>query len=83
MSVAVGTIKSRLGRARDRLAQILADGHVVANRRPPRCALDTFYRQVAAYKACLAALLEPARAKVAIPIASDVVAVVTLGSVYG
>ena len=44
--VAVGTIKSRVSRARDHLAQIYAGGAISQDHRPPNAAMQEIFRQI-------------------------------------
>jgi RNA polymerase sigma-70 factor (ECF subfamily) len=46
MGVAVGTIKSRVSRARDRLALIYAEGRIVADRLPAYNAMSAICSQI-------------------------------------
>jgi RNA polymerase sigma-70 factor (ECF subfamily) len=46
MGVAVGTIKSRVSRARDRLALIYAEGHIVADQLPAHTAMSAICSQI-------------------------------------
>lgn len=56
MGVNVGTIKSRVSRARDRIALILAEGRVEADGQMPHAAMDSIHNEVAAYRRRGAAL---------------------------
>jgi RNA polymerase sigma-70 factor (ECF subfamily) len=47
--IAVGTIKSRVSRARDRLALIYADGKIIADGHSPSGATDSILQQVNEY----------------------------------
>ena len=48
--VAVGTIKSRVSRARDRLALIYADGEIAQDQTHPSGAMADIFRQIEAYQ---------------------------------
>jgi len=48
--VNIGTVKSRVSRARDRIALILAEGHVAADGQSAQCAMATIFAQVDAYR---------------------------------
>jgi RNA polymerase sigma-70 factor (ECF subfamily) len=49
--VAVGTVKSRVSRARDRIALILAEGHVDADGQAPHAAMADIFAQIDSYRA--------------------------------
>jgi len=51
MGVPVGTIKSRVSRARDRIALILAEGHVRADGAAPHAAMADICAQIDLYRA--------------------------------
>ena len=51
MGVAIGTIKSRVSRARDRIALILAEGELDADGVMPHAAMASIFAQVDAYRA--------------------------------
>lgn len=51
MGVAIGTIKSRVSRARDRIALILAEGNVAMDGRPCHAAMADICSQVEMYRA--------------------------------
>jgi RNA polymerase sigma-70 factor (ECF subfamily) len=53
--VAIGTVKSRVNRARNRLARILADGDIAQDGAPPHAAMAAIFRQVDLYTAVEAA----------------------------
>jgi RNA polymerase sigma-70 factor (ECF subfamily) len=48
--VAIGTMKSRVSRARDRLALIYATGEIVADGQTPAHAMDSIFDQIARYQ---------------------------------
>lgn len=50
MGVNIGTIKSRVSRARDRIALILAEGRVDTDGALPHLALESIHGQIAAYR---------------------------------
>jgi RNA polymerase sigma-70 factor, ECF subfamily len=50
MRVAVGTVKSRVSRARDRIALILAEGHVDEDGRAPHAAMADIFAQIDVYR---------------------------------
>jgi RNA polymerase sigma-70 factor (ECF subfamily) len=47
VGVPMGTIKSRVSRARDHLALIYAEGRIAADHLPPRAAMDAIFAQIA------------------------------------
>lgn len=51
MGVAIGTIKSRVSRARDRISLILAEGRVDADGGAPHDAMADIFRQIDRYRA--------------------------------
>jgi hypothetical protein len=46
-SFAIGTMKSRVSRARDAIALIYADGDIITDGEPPAFAMASIYQQVA------------------------------------
>jgi RNA polymerase sigma-70 factor (ECF subfamily) len=54
MGVAIGTIKSRVSRARDRVEAILSEGHVAADGRSPHAAMADIFMQIDRYRASAA-----------------------------
>jgi RNA polymerase sigma-70 factor (ECF subfamily) len=47
---ALGTIKSRVSRARDRLALILAEGHIAEDQYPAHAAMGAIFQQIEDYR---------------------------------
>lgn len=54
MGVAIGTIKSRVSRARDRIEAILAEGCVAADGQSPHAAMADIFTQIDRYRASAA-----------------------------
>jgi RNA polymerase sigma-70 factor (ECF subfamily) len=52
---ALGTIKSRVSRARDRLALILAEGKITQDHRPAHTAMGSIFQQIDSYRLARAA----------------------------
>jgi RNA polymerase sigma-70 factor (ECF subfamily) len=50
--VAVGTVKSRVSRARDRLALIYAEGEIAADGGAPSAAMSDIFRQLGELRRC-------------------------------
>jgi RNA polymerase sigma-70 factor (ECF subfamily) len=47
---ALGTIKSRVSRARDRLALIFAEGQITEDQKPAHAAMASIFRQIDDYR---------------------------------